>query len=91
MVTCQFAIYVLKTDAEDQAVERALAALRGLGVTPEAGTMSTLMQGDETLVFNALRAAFTAAAALGPTVLTATVSNACPVEPAGPWADPSPA
>lgn len=43
--------------------------------------MSTLIAGDEAAVWEALRAAFAAAAANGETVMVVTVSNACPWTP----------
>jgi hypothetical protein len=41
--------------------------------------MSTLVTGDGAAVFEALKASFLRAAATGHVVMTATVSNACPV------------
>jgi uncharacterized protein YqgV (UPF0045/DUF77 family) len=49
----------------------------GLDVT--RGPMSTLVIGDGVAVFDALKASFLRAAATGHVVMTATVSNACPV------------
>ena len=41
--------------------------------------MSTIVVGDEAVIFAALGEAFAKAAELGAIVLTVTVSNACPV------------
>jgi hypothetical protein len=41
--------------------------------------MNTVISGSEAAVFDAIRAAFAAAAERGGTVLTVTISNACPV------------
>jgi hypothetical protein len=49
----------------------------GLDVT--RGSMSTLVIGDDVAVFDALKESFLRAAATGHVVMTATVSNACPV------------
>ena len=62
-----------------EAVHRAIAALENANVEVEPGNMHTIIRGSDTAVFAALQAAFAAAAELGGTVLTATVSNACPV------------
>jgi hypothetical protein len=41
--------------------------------------MSTLVSGEASRIFAALRAGFEQAAALGPVAMNVTVSNACPV------------
>jgi hypothetical protein len=41
--------------------------------------MSTIVVGDEAVIFAALGEAFAKAAELGAVVMTVTVSNACPV------------
>ena len=46
--------------------------------------MSTLVWGEADVVFAALRAAFDQAAAVGDTVMTVTLSNACPLPADGP-------
>lgn len=76
-VTAQFSLYPLRTQELGPALEAALAAVRSSDVAAETGLMSTLLEGSEEQVFAALRAAFTAAAAHGDTVLVVTISNAC--------------
>lgn len=76
-VTCQFSVYPLGATDLGPAVERALEAVRRLGLEVEPGTMSSTMAGSSDEVFAALRDAFEAAASAG-CVLVATVSNACP-------------
>jgi hypothetical protein len=49
-------------------------------VEVEVRTMHSELVGESCPIFEALRAAFEAAAALGPTVMTVTLSNACPVK-----------
>lgn len=76
-ITAQFSIYPLRTTALGPAIATALEAVRTRDVAVESGLMSTLLEGGEEAIFDALRAAFTSAAAHGDTVLVVTVSNAC--------------
>ncbi len=77
MVTCQFALYPLRTEEIGPRLEEALAELDRMGVSYQVGAMSTELQGDEEVVFAALKAAFQSVARRGEVVLVATVSNAC--------------
>lgn len=77
MVTCQFALYPLRTEEIGPRLETALAELDRLGVSYQVGAMSTELRGDEEVAFAALKAAFQAVARGGEVVLVATVSNAC--------------
>ena len=76
-VTAQFSLYPLRTQELGPALDAALAAVRTSPVSAETGVMSTLLEGSEEEIFEALRAAFRAAAAHGDAVLVATISNAC--------------
>ena len=78
-VSAQISLYPLRQDHLSPAIEEMQAALRvaGLDVTP--GLMSTLVVGEGATVFDALETAFLRAAATGYVVMTATISNACPV------------
>lgn len=78
-VSAQISLYPLRQDHLSPAIEEMQAALRvaGLDVTP--GPMSTLVVGEGATVFDALETAFLRAAATGHVVMTATISNACPV------------
>lgn len=77
-VQASVAVYPLQQQGWE-GVDRAVAALHASGLPVEPGTMQSQVRGDAERVFAALRAAFEAAAALGPTVMTVTVSNACPI------------
>lgn len=81
MVTCQFSLYPLREPRIGPVLDQALGELEAAGLHPQVGSMSTLVEGDETVVFHGLRRVFEAAARKGSVVLVATVSNACPVEP----------
>ena len=72
------AVYPLQQEGWE-GVDRAITALQIPGVEVEMRNMQSELLGETEAVFAALRAAFEAAAALGPTVMTVTLSNACPV------------
>ena len=76
-ITAQFSLYPLRTRELGPALDAALSAVRSSDVSAETGLMSTLLEGSDEQIFEALRAAFKAAAADGDTVLVATISNAC--------------
>jgi len=46
---------------------------------PQVGPMSTIVTGEDQLIFAALGDAFAKAAEVGQVVMTVTVSNACPI------------
>jgi len=83
MIQATVALYPLQqTDYE--AVHRAIAACQEADVTVEVRSMYTEISGSSSAVFQALQKAYEAAAELGPTVMTVTLSNACPAPPASP-------
>lgn len=53
-------------------------------MTVEVRSMQTEIAGHSTAVFQALQKAYEAAAELGSTVMTVTLSNACPTRSASP-------
>ena len=77
MITCQFALYPLRTERIGEILREALKEVEATGIAYEIGPMSTEIQGDEEQTFTVLRAAFAKAAAHGEVVLVATVSNEC--------------
>ncbi len=79
VIQASVAVYpLLQTDY--RAVHRALEALRRETVKTIEGTMATTVIGEPANVFAALERAFSAARESGPTVMTVTVTNACPLE-----------
>ena len=78
MIQATLAVYPLQQAGYD-AVHRAIDALRLSGVRVETQRLYTTIAGEQEAVFQALQSAFDAAAALGLTVMTVTISNACPV------------
>lgn len=79
MIQATVAIYPLQ-QADYEAVHRAIEALRTAEVSLHVRTMHTEITGHEEAVFRALQNAYAAAAALGATVMTVTISNACPAQ-----------
>lgn len=78
--TCglQFSIYPLRQPRLQPSVEAAVRAVAHGGLAVTVGKLSTVAVGDEDAVFAALRAAFDAARAGGPTVMVATLSTGIP-------------
>jgi len=81
-ISCQFSLYLLGPAAIGPALERALDELDRAKLTYEVGNMSTQCSGELQAVLQGLGAAFARMSETGPTVLVATISNACPVAPA---------
>lgn len=77
MIQASVAVYPLQQEGYE-AVHQAIEACRRSGVRVDVHRMQTTIAGSQEAVFQALQAAFEAAAALGLTVMTATISNACP-------------
>ena len=77
-ITAQVSFYPLRQDELSPSIEAAAQAFDRYGIELETGPMSTLMWGEDDRVFTALHEAFLKVAALGETVMTVTISNACP-------------
>lgn len=78
-VSAQISLYPLRQERLGPAIETLRQALEREGLEPQVGAMSTLVSGEASRIFAALRAGFEQAAALGPVAMNVTVSNACPV------------
>jgi uncharacterized protein YqgV (UPF0045/DUF77 family) len=78
-VSAQISLYPLRQDRLSPAIREMQDVLAAAGLAVAPGPMSTLVTGDGAAVFDALKASFLRAAATGHVVMTATVSNACPV------------
>lgn len=76
-VTAQVALYPIG-QADFQAVDAAIEALRAAQLEVRVGSMSSEVTGDAEIVFAALARAFADAACFGGTVMHITASNACP-------------
>jgi hypothetical protein len=79
-VGLQFSVYPLRQEHLRPAVTAAGQAAAGAGLDVTVGRLSTFAGGDEESVFTAVRAAFAAARAVGPTVMVVTLSSGLPDE-----------
>lgn len=79
IASAQISVYPLGQGRLSPAIEAVHGALSDRGLAPQVGPMSTIVVGDDTLIFAALSEAFAKAAATGEVVMTITVSNACPI------------
>jgi catechol 2,3-dioxygenase-like lactoylglutathione lyase family enzyme len=77
-VSLQLSVYPLRQPHLRPAIEAALQAAAGEGVSITVGRLSTYIVGDEPAVFAALRAAFRAAGSSGSTVMVATLAGGAP-------------
>ena len=78
-VTAQVSIYPLHVASLSPIINEALLVFNKFGLEVHPGSMSTLISGDNEILWNALSNAFSAAAVQGEVVMTVTVSNACPL------------
>ncbi len=79
-VGLQFSLYPLRQAHVRPAIEAAVQAAAGEGVAVTVGRLSTFGAAGEEAVFAAVKAAFTAARAYGPTVMVVTLSSGLPSE-----------
>jgi uncharacterized protein YqgV (UPF0045/DUF77 family) len=77
--SAQLSVYPLRQERLGPAIEIVHAALQAHGLEPQVGPMSTIITGENQVIFAALGDAFAKAAEVGQVVMTITVSNACPV------------
>ncbi len=77
--SAQIAVYPLRQERLSPGIDAVRRALADRALRVETGPMSTMVVGQSDAIFSALATAFAQAAALGPVVMTITVSNACPV------------
>ncbi len=78
-ISVQVSLYPLRQEALGPAIEKALMIFNEHKLSVAPGPMSTMVSGDDDLIFAALQEAFRNAASDGQVVMIATFSNACPV------------
>ena len=78
-LSVQVSLYPLRQESLSPAIEEALRIFREYGLEVEPGAMSTLLVGDDEVIFAALQEAFRQTAEQGPIVMIAAFSNACPL------------
>ena len=79
-ISAQVSLYPLRQESLSQLIEEALHTFEAYGLQVEPGVMSSLITGDDVVVFAALQEAFQHAAEQGHVVMVATFSNACPLQ-----------
>jgi uncharacterized protein YqgV (UPF0045/DUF77 family) len=77
VISAQVSLYPLRQESLAPVIGETLQILRDSALEVEPDTMSTLLVGDETTVFEALQAAFHHAAEQSQVVMVVTFSNAC--------------
>ncbi len=79
IASAQISVYPLRQERLSPAIEAVRGALSSRGLAPQVGPMSTIVVGEDAVIFAALGEAFANAADVGEVVMTITVSNACPI------------
>jgi len=78
-ISAQVSLYSLRQAVLGPAIDNALAIFRQHELEVEPGPMSTLISGEDIVIFQALQRAFEQSAQRGEVVMVVTFSNACPV------------
>ncbi len=78
MISAQVSLYPLRQVSIGPTIRQAVRVLREYELGVRVDEMSTLIWGEEDVVFEALQAAYRQAAAEGNVVMNVTLSNACP-------------
>jgi uncharacterized protein YqgV (UPF0045/DUF77 family) len=78
-IAAQISVYPLEQASLAPAIDEALRTLREHGLNVEMGTMSSMVTGEDSVLFAALQETFRRVAARGSAVMVVTISNACPV------------
>ena len=78
-VTAQVSIYPLRAASLSPIINEALLIFNKFGLEVHPGSMSTLISGNNEMLWAALHNVFSATAGQGVVVMTVTVSNACPL------------
>ena len=79
LISAQVSVYPLRQERLSPAVQALSDAFSSAGLSPEVGSMSTIVTGEADAIFAALRDGFARAAATGHVAMSVTLSNACPV------------
>jgi len=76
IVSAQISLYPLRQECIGPAIREVVRNLRQRGLRTHVGEMSTLVWGEQDLIFDALKEAFQLATERGDTVMGVTLSNA---------------
>jgi len=77
-ISAQVSLYPLRQASIGPVIRDAVRQFRQQGLSVRVGEMSTLIWGEEDVLFNAVQGAFHRAAKQGDVVMSVTFSNACP-------------
>ena len=77
--TAQVSLYPLRQESLSSVIDEAYRIFQDHDLVVEPGVMSTLITGDDTVIFDALQRAFRVTARQGEVVMVVTCSNACPL------------
>lgn len=78
-ISAQVSLYPLRVASLSPIINKVSLVLNKFGLEVHPGSMSTMISGDNEIIWNALSNAFSAAAIQCEVVMTVTVSNACPL------------
>ncbi len=78
-IAAQVSLYPLHQASLSSAIDDVLRIFREHGLEVQPGAMSTVLLGDDEVLFAALREAFRHTAEQAHVVMVVTFSNACPV------------
>ena len=77
-VQAEVSLYPLRQDDLTKPIQQFVESLKSDDLNVKTGTMSSVISGEESIVFQSLQKAFAQAAQKYDVVLTAKISNACP-------------
>ncbi|WP_202707291.1 YkoF family thiamine/hydroxymethylpyrimidine-binding protein [Sporosalibacterium faouarense] len=77
MITAEVAVYPLKTSHATNVINNSINTLNGTNVQYSVNSMSTLITGTKSEVFNSIEAMFNEAESGGEVSMVVTFSNAC--------------
>ena len=79
IASAQISVYPLRQTHLGPTVDIVRETLAEHGLAATVGSMSTIVVGEDAVIFGALGEAFAKAAESGEIVMTVTISNACPI------------
>ena len=77
-VQAEVSLYPLRQDDLTKPIQQFVESLKSDDLNVKTGSMSSVISGEESIVFQSLQKAFAQAAQKYEVVLTAKISNACP-------------
>ena len=78
MIAAEISVYPLRRTSIGSIIRDTIRILESFDLQVRVSEMSTLVWGEERILFEALEAAFLGASNQGDTVMNITLSNACP-------------